>query len=340
MAEPTRNATPPPPGLPGAPHSVPAPPKLIGAPILSPPPPGLSRVPPPTPSGPLRPTPPGSVALLRALTFSISSTKGFSSSLISRTDRWLGAMAAPRSRAPKGAGVHLAKTSRSVRRAPLAPKSAPELRATSGSVSRSGHGMLAASRRGPRHDRLPGQPSDLPKASRVKPAPAVFGDPRLKAWCPPTPANTALPPGPAAALGVSEPPSQGKDRSPRPQRPERLCPPAAPSSACRRNEDLQTPLWVAQLLTRCGGRGGRVGEGSPAEVTSDSRTGGGAVPALGLSNRCQASGPTGWSREGRRLERGRGGGRTEGPGTLDRVGAGSGAYPARAPAGFPTAPGC
>lgn len=32
---------------------------------------------------------------------------------------------------------------------------------------------------------------------------------------------------------------------------------------------------------------------------------------------------------------GRGGGLTEGPGTVDRVEAGSGAYPARAPAGFP-----
>lgn len=218
--------------------------------------PGFLGSRPPPPSGTLRPTPPGSVALLMTLTFSISSTKGFSSSLISRTDRWLGAMAAPRLPRPQRSRRAPGENKQvSVRRAPLVPQSAPELRASSGSVSRSGSGMLAASRRGPRQNRLPGQPSDLPKASRVKPSPqAVFGDPRLKAWCPPTPANSALPPGPAAALGVSEPPpSQGKDRAPRSQR---LCPRPPPSGACGRNEDFQTPLWVAPAFNKMRGVAG------------------------------------------------------------------------------------
>lgn len=200
------------------------------------------------------------------LTFSISSTKGFSSSLISRTDRWLGAMAAPRLPRPQRSRRAPGENKQvSVRRAPLVPQSAPELRASSGSVSRSGSGMLAASRRGPRQNRLPGQPSDLPKASRVKPSPqAVFGDPRLKAWCPPTPANSALPPGPAAALGVSEPPP-ARERTalpaPRASAPGR--PRAAPVAGTRTFRHLCGSL---RLLTRCGGWQGRGGVAGGSDV--------------------------------------------------------------------------
>lgn len=69
------------------------------------------------------PNAPGPLAALPILTFSISSTRGFSSSFISRTDRWLGAMAAPKLLRPQGSRRAPGENEQvSVRRAPLLPR--------------------------------------------------------------------------------------------------------------------------------------------------------------------------------------------------------------------------
>lgn len=189
--------------------------------------------------------------------------------------------------------MHLAKTSRSVSGGhllfPKCPRAAGQQLQRVQVRTRDAGGLQARAETG-QASRSIQRPSE---ASRVKPAPGGIRRPTPKSL---VPANTALPPGPAAALGVSEPPQPGKGpRSPPPAPRAPLSPgrPGAAPVACRRNKDFQTPLWVAPAFDKVRGAGGRVGEGSPAEVTSDPRTGGGAAPALGLSNRCQASGRIG-----------------------------------------------
>lgn len=159
-------------------------------------------------------------------------------------------MAAPRLAPPKGRRAPGENKQVSVRRAPLVPPKCPNFPGQRRQRVQVGSGMLAASRQA--RDRTGfGQPSDLPKASRVKPSPqAVFGDPRLKAWCPPAPANSALPPGPAAALGVSEPPAREKDRAPRSQG---LCPRPPPTAPVAGTRTFQTPLWVAPAFNKMRG---------------------------------------------------------------------------------------
>ena len=144
--------------------------------ILSPPPPRLTGVPVPSqvhwcPGPPsLVPSTPPSQAHWRPCPLSPSASPALRVSHLpsspAPTGGW-GPWQPPGSRAPKGAGVHLAKTSRSASGGHLSSPKRPRAADQATVCPRSGP------KRGPRQDRLPRQPIDLSKVSRgARPAPS------------------------------------------------------------------------------------------------------------------------------------------------------------------------